>query len=415
MLHYQRRTCRLCERSNIKKVLSLTPTALCDAYVPADRLNEVQEVYPLDLFMCRDCGYVHVPYIVDPEIIYRDYIYTTTSSLGLTKHFEGYCNDVMKKVNPAVDSLVVDVGSNDGTLLQYFKKCNMRVLGIDPATEIAEYATRSGVDTIPDFFTTPVVDQIKTNYGDATVVLMNNLFANVDNLIEMTGNVRRILAPDGVFIVESFYLADLIQNMVFDFIYHEHLSAFSVKPLMNFFNRLNMEIFDVERVPTKGGSLRYYVQHIKGPRAISPTVTELVKHEESIGLDKPETFKAFSEKIDRIKLQLDSMLFNLKSQGKTIAGYGGSATSTTLIYHFGLNKYINYIVDDNPAKHNTFSPGYHIPVLPSEIIYERKPDYIVILAWRFFEPICGKHQAYFDMGGRFIVPLPEIRMIERQQ
>lgn len=410
---FQRDTCRLCAGNNLKNVLQLTPTALCDTYVLAEFVNRAQEIYPLALFLCRDCGYVHLPYVVDPEIIYRDYIYVTTSSMGLSDHFQSYAEEVLLRLKPPKDSLVLDIGSNDGTLLRFFKNRGMRVLGIEPANKIAQKAEEYGIETVPDFFTFKLSDKIKDDYGPARLIMVNNLFANIDDLEGFTKGVCNLLTPDGVFIIESSYLGDLIQNMVFDFIYHEHLSYFSIKPLAAFLRRFDMELIDLEHVPTKGGSLRYYFQPYGASRPASASVAKMLADEEDIGLDRVETFKEFSDKISDRKLRLMKKLDGLKREGMVIAGYGASATSTTLIYHFGLAKMLDYIVDDNPAKQNTFSPGYHIPVLPSKVLYERKPDYVLMLAWRYAEPIIQKHRAFLEHGGRFILPLPELDIIGR--
>jgi hypothetical protein len=409
--NYQRDTCRLCQSKNLEVVLSLEPTPLCDAYVLAKRLKEVQETYPLDLYLCRDCGYVHLTYVVDPENIYTDYLYVTTSSMGLANHFQMYAEEVLQRLNPKVGSLVVDMGSNDGTLLSYFKRKGMRVLGVEPAREIAKDATKSGIETLPEFFTSKLADQIEEKYGSAKIISINNLFANIDDLEGTAEGVCKLLSPDGVFVIESSYLGDMIKNMVFDFIYHEHLSYLSVNPLMKFFNRFNMELIDIQRVPTKGGSLRYYIQKKGGPRAASPFVDEMVAYENDHRLDSVETYKSFSNEINARKLHLTKMIKELQKEGKTFAGFGGSATTTTLMYHFDLCDKIEYIVDDNPAKHDTYSPGCHIPVLSSDEIYERKPDYVIMFAWRYFEPIVKKHQKFIDQGGHFIVPLPELKVI----
>lgn len=410
---YKRDTCRLCGSRDLRLIFSLTPTALCDAYVSTYRVNEVQDIYPLDLFVCQDCGYIHLPYVVNPEIIYRDYIYVTTSSLGLSDHFKKYANEVLNYLKPSPQSLIIDIGSNDGTLLRYFKDQNMRVLGIEPAFDIAQNATKAGIETLPQFFTDRLSDKLRCDYGPATIIIMNNLFANIDDLADVTRGICKLLAPDGVFIIESSYIADMIQNMVFDFIYHEHLSYFSVKPLKIFFERYKMELFNVERISTKGGSLRYYIQHNGGPRPISSAVDELINYEAHIGLEQHDIFKTFSSKINDRKYKLVNMLHRLKAHKKKIAGYGGSATTTTLLYHFGIGNMIDYIVDDNPAKQNTFSPGYHIPVVAPDILYKLKPDYTVVLAWRYFEPIVKKHQAYLVQGGHFIRPLPDMEIVER--
>lgn len=408
---YKRDTCRLCGSKSLENVLPLTPTALCDAYVPAGSANTAQPVFPLDLFLCRDCGFVFLPYVVNPEIIYRDYIYVTTSSLGLTEHFRAYSEAVLNKINPPEGALVIDIGSNDGTLLKFFNGLKMNVLGVEPAKEIARNATIAGIETLPEFFDCQLAERIKNKHGQATVVTINNLFANIDDLVSVVEGVRQLLSPQGVLVIESSYLADMIKNMVFDFIYHEHLSYFSIKPLISFFDRLGMEIFDVEHIATKGGSLRYYIQLKGANRPVSKTVTELQEYENNIGLGSKAIFKDFSDRIAHKKSQLLEKLCQVSAQGKTIAGYGGSATTTTFLYHFDLSKFINYIVDDNSAKHNTLSPGFHIPVLPVDIIYERRPDYILVIAWRYFDAIIRKHELYIQKGGSFIRPLPELEII----
>jgi len=329
----------------------------------------------------------------------------------LVEHFQRYADSVIEQLKPLKDSLVIDIGSNDGTLLRFFKNHGMRVLGIDPAREIARMATKSGVETLPEFFTPDFGRQIRKERGAATIITANNLFANVDNLSEMTETIRDLLAPDGVFVFESFYMADLMQNMVFDFIYHEHLSYFSVKPLAAFFHRHGMELINAERVPTKGGSLRYTVQLANGPRTVSPSVEKLITDETRIGLHGLESFKAFAARIDAASASLRHLLQELESKGGKIDGYGASATTTTLAYHFDLGNAMGCIYDDYPAKQGLFSPGHHLPVLPSQAIYERKPDYVVILAWRYFEAIVEKHHVFQQQGGRFIVPLPELKVI----
>ena len=409
---YKRESCRLCNSQNLEKVLELKPTPLCDAYIAADRDSEDQALYPLDLFLCHNCGYVHLPYVVNPEIIYRDYIYVTTSSLGLADHFENYVNRIMHYLKPSKGSLVMDIGSNDGTLLRFFKARGMRVLGIEPATEVAKKANEIGIETLPDFFTPDLSVKVKNNYGQAAIITMNNLFANIDDLMEITSGIKNLLAPEGFFIIETAYLSDIIQNMVFDFIYHEHLSYFSVKPLRAFFERLGMRLVNVERISTKGGSLRLYVQLKSGSAPTVSIIDELVRYEESIGLDQSAIYETFSQRINERKHNLMNKLCELKASGKVIAGYGASATTTTLLYHFEIGNMINYIVDDNPAKQNTFSPGLHILILPSDILYSKKPDYVVIFAWRYFEPIVRKHIVYLNSGGRFIRPLPEFEIVK---
>ncbi len=404
--YYTRDTCRLCTSRNLELVLPLTASPLCDAYVTEEGRNHAQEAYPLDLYLCRDCGYVFLPYVVNPEIIYRNYIYVTTSSLGLRDHFDDYADNVVEKIRAADNALVVDIGSNDGTLLQCFQSKGLRVLGIEPAKEIAANATGSGIETYPHFFDARLAEEIVNTHGPADVVTINNLFANIDDLIEMIHGVQTLLSENGVLIIESSYLADMIENMVFDFIYHEHLSYFSAKPLARFFAAMGLELYDLEHVPTKGGSLRYYIQRATGVRAVSAIVADMIAKEEQTGVDTPEIFRLFSKRITLQKNKLLDGLNDLKRQMKSIVGYGASATTTTLLHHFGIGGLLDCLIDDNPAKQHTYSPGLHIPVLSSQQLYEGHPDYAVVLAWRYFKPITEKHRKYVNEGGRFIQPLP---------
>jgi len=407
----RRDTCRLCGSGDLELVLPLVPTPLADDYVPAGLLKEAQPAYPLDLFLCRNCGFSQLLDVVSPEDVYCDYIYETTSSLGLVDHFKRYADEVLAKIDPPAGALVIDLGSNDGTLLRAYKNRGLRVLGVDPAREIARKATESGVETLAGFFTAELAQKIRADYGPAAIITANNLFANVDDLNDMTAGIKSLLAPDGVFIFESFYLADQIENMVFDFTYHEHLSYFSVKPLALFFRDHGMELIDAQRVPTKGGSLRYTAQLAGGRRPAAPSITELEANESRLGIHDPAAFRAFNDRIEAAKGKLRAMLSGLKAEGKTVAGYGASATTTTLVYHFGLGGDLDFIADDYPAKQNLYSPGFHIPVLAPEALYEKRPDYVLILAWRYYQPIIDKHSRYVESGGRFIVPLPDLKVI----
>ena len=409
--HYRRDTCRLCGSRNLEIVLHYEPTPPADAYLPANQGHIVQESYPLDLYLCQDCGFSQLCDVLRADSIYVDYIYETKSSLGLVDHFRRYANSVLDRIQPPRGALVVDLGSNDGTLLRPFKERGMNVLGVDPAREIAHDATASGIETWPEFFTADLSRKIRKQRGGASIVTANNIYANVDELGEFTDNIRSLLGSDGVFIFESFYLGDLIENLVFDFIYHEHLSSFSVTPLAGFFRRHGMELIDAERVPTKGGSLRYTVQLEGGPRNVSKTVTDLLAEEEQRGLGRMETFRSFSTRIEAAKKELRNQLDKLKREGKAIAGYGASATTTTLVYHFGLGDYLDYLVDEYDRKQNTLMPGLHLPVLAPEVLQKRKTDYVVILAWRYVQPILDKNRAFREQGGKFIVPLPKLQVI----
>jgi SAM-dependent methyltransferase len=410
-LVYRRDDCRLCHGTNLELVLPLAPSPLPDAYVPESLLDVPQPSYPLDLYLCRDCGFAQLLEIAQPAAIYVDYIYETISSLGLVDHFAAYAQDVVDRISPAPGSLVVDIGSNDGTLLRSFQRRGFTVLGIDPARAIAQAATEEGIETLPAFFTVELAQSLAAERGHAAVITANNVIANIDDLDEVLTAVRELLAPDGAFVFESFYLGDLIRNMVFDFIYHEHISAFAVRPVEQFARRFGLELVDVQRVPTKGGSLRYTIQPEGGPRRATADVAELAAQEAAEGLDRPEIFAAFVDRIERVKRDVLAHLEPLHDQGKRIVGYGASATTTTLLHHFDLGGLIEYLVDDYGAKQGLYSPGLHLPVVPSEALYDRKPEVALICAWRYVDPIVQKHARYLEQGGQFVVPMPELDVV----
>ncbi len=408
---HRRSDCRGCGSRDLELVFSLKPSPIGDAYVTPERVNVPQPSYPIDLHMCSQCGLAQIMDVIDPEILYGEYIYVTASSMGLAEHFRGYADSVTDRCRLNPGSLVVDIGSNDGTLLRCFQERGMNVLGVEPAAHIAAQATAGGIKTIDRFFTPDLARQMVVEHGHARLVTANNVFANIDDLMSWVDAINELLAGDGVFVFESYYLADLVQNMVFDFIYHEHLSAFSVKPIQALFERVGLELAAVQRVPTKGGSLRYFVQRPGGPLAKDGSVVEMRALEDSMGLYRKETFSAFADKINGLKEKTRKFLAQAKSEGKSIAGFGASITGTTLIYHFEIGGSLDYLVDDNLAKQGRFSPGLHLPVLPSSALNERKPDYVVVLAWRFAEPFIRKNHDYLEGGGSFVIPVPEFKVV----
>jgi hypothetical protein len=277
--------------------------------------------------------------------------------------------------------------------------------------DIAGTASDSGIETWPSFFTPELAAKIKEERGPATIVAANNVFAHIDDLDGVTRGVRDLLAPNGVFVFEVSYMADLVENNLFDMIYHEHLSYHTVTPLQGFFRRHGMELFDVQRVETHGGSLRGMVRLAEEAGPVPPSVAELVRHEAGMGMHRVETFKSFSGQINLVKKELSRLVRGLRAEGKTIAGFGAPAKATTLLYHLDLGDVLDFIVDDSPLKQNLFTPGHHIPVLASQAVYDRKPDYLLILAWNFARPIMNNHQAFLEQGGHFIVPLPEVEVV----
>ncbi len=408
---YHRTTCRLCNSSRLELVVPYPPTPIADAYVSASRCEETQELFPLDLYLCTECGHVQLCDVVNPTSLFSDYTYETSVSLGLVEHFKQYADDIMAYASPPEHSLVVEIGSNDGTLLRFFKNHGLKALGVDPATAIARKATGTGIETIPSFFTGQLAQEIKEQRGCATIVAANNVFAHADNIGDMAGGISTLLDRNGIFCFELSYLPDTVEKKLFDTVYHEHLCYFCVKPLQTFLRKHGLELIDFIRIPTKGGSFRGIAQRTDGSRSRMPSVERQIRFEETAGYDKARTFRDFAAELQRARKELTGLLADLKKQGKKIAGYGASATVTTLMYYFGLDEYVDFIVDDNPLKHDTFSPGYHIPVFPSQALYEREPDYVIILAWNYAQPIMRRHQRYMENGGRFVLPLPQLETV----
>ena len=405
----------MCESERVKIALKLTPTPPANAFVSKEACNTKQDVFPLDVFFCENCTHLQLLDVVAPELLFSNYVYVSGTSSSFVRHFEQYADEVARLTGPLKDVLVVDIGSNDGTLLRAFKERHgARVLGVDPARNLAEAATAAGIETIADFFTTKLAAGIAADHGRARVITANNVFAHVDDLAGVAEGVRTLLAPDGVFVFEVSYLLDVVQKNLFDTIYHEHLSYHAVRPLIAFFERHGLELIEALRVPTHGGSLRAIVQRSGGPRPRGVSVADALNAEAQGKLDRYDTYVQMATQIDHLRDELTALLRRLRSEGASVAGFGAPAKATTLMYHFGIGPDVmNFIVDDSPLKQGMFTPGMHIPVKSAKAIEQCKPDYLVILAWNFAEAIVAKHQTYLDGGGRFVVPLPKIEVIAR--
>jgi SAM-dependent methyltransferase len=408
----RRDTCRLCGSKDRELALPLEATPSGEDYIGKEELSLSQQCFPMDLFLCHSCGHAEFPDVIAPDLLYRNYKYRTSISLGLVEHFGRYAREVMKVVRPAKDSLVVDIGSNDGSLLRFFKEGGNRVLGVDPARAIAQTATAAGIETLPVYFAEPKAKEIRQSHGAATIITANNVFANIDDLTDFAAGVRELLAPDGVFVFETSYLLDVLGNMLIETFFHEHLSYFSARPLQAYFRRHGLELFDVQHVPTKGGSIRGFVQKAGGARPVTSAVSEQVSKETVFGLPTSEPYQACHKALKKVKTDLHDLISPWKKNGSVVAGYGASVGVTTLLYQFELGKALDFLVDDNPIRQGLFSPGQHIPVFASSDLYSRTANYVVVLAWAYLDPIMKKHAEFAKKGGQFIVPLPSVRVVK---
>ena len=408
----KRKNCRLCNSEKLCQCFKLEPTPPANAFVKKEHLDEPQTTFPLDVYFCENCYHVQLLDIVDPKELFENYVYVSGTSSTFVNHFEEYSKFIIKNYLSGDSSFVVDIGSNDGTLLQFFKKNGCHILGVDPAKKIANDATKNGIETLPLFFDDKVSKIIQDKYGSADVITANNVFAHIDNLTGFITNVRNLLTHNGIFSFEVSYLADVIQKTLFDMTYHEHLSYHSVLSLVPFFESHDMELIEAIRVDIHGGSLRGIVQLKNGPYKVGESVKNAIKIEKELRLDKADTFQKFATDINEIKNKFQSLIIKLKQDGNTIAAYGAPAKATTLLYHFGIDSStIDFIVDDSALKQGLYSPGKHIPILSPEAIYQKKPNYLIILAWNFTEEILKKHAKYKNEIGHFIVPLPTLMVI----
>ncbi|MDP3733881.1 MAG: class I SAM-dependent methyltransferase [Nanoarchaeota archaeon] len=407
---YRRASCRLCEQKDLHLVVAMPSTPIGGDFVSEDKLEEEQELYPLDLHQCADCGHVQLLDVVDPKVLFSHYTYFSGST-GLINHFAEYADNVIKNNNLSTGSFIVDIGSNDGAFLQFFKQKGMKVLGIDPAENVAQFANDSGIKTVPAMFEFNLSQKIKEDYGPADVITANNVFAHTDDMIGMAKSVKNLLAENGVFSFEVSYLLDVVDKMLLGTIFHEHLCYHTVKPLASFLQRQGMELIDVKRVPIQGGSLICTAQLAGGKRKKSSSVDELIKLEEEKGVYQIKYLEEFSQKLSSAKTKVNNLISDFKKQGKTIAAFGAARGGTLLTYYFGLGKYLDYIVDDDPRKQTTYSPGYHIPVVPTSALYERSPDYVFILAWVHSKSIIKNNRGYLEHGGKFITFFPEVKII----
>jgi SAM-dependent methyltransferase len=400
----------------MRKVLPLEPIPIAtpNFAMPTDPelAREALEGVPLDVFQCADCGHLQVGQFGNPEFQYRDYVYTTSLSLGLPQHFKTYAAQLLERYDPAPGSLVVEVGSNDGTLLRAFKERGYRVLGVDPAGSIAKAATDSGIETIADFFTESTARAIVDRIGKADLIIANNMIANVPDLQDYLRGIRFLLAADGVFTFETQYGADVMERNLLDTVYHEHISYFLMKPTVAFLERFGMEAIAVDRIPTKGGSIRVSAQHKGAKHHVSPDVARLVAEELEKKAFSPGYFESITRDLKEIRRSINERIDTVLASGKSVGGYGVSVGTTALLPQFGLVDRLSFLVDDDPKKERALQgPGYNIPVIGPDALRAQNAGAVVVFAWRYADAIVAKHQAFLADGGEFIIPLPSVRSI----
>lgn len=401
--------CRVCGGSSFTKYLDLGKMPLANKLVTSAEIP-LEEKFPLEVLFCNGCGLSQLSIVVNPDIMFRNYVYRSSISRVFSEH----CADIARELQAGPlerGDLVLDIASNDGCMLKEFKALASRVLGVDPAINLAKIASAQGIETIPEYWSPQLAAQLEKKHGKAKAVIAVNVFAHIDDLHSMVEGVKKILAPGGYFIIESPHLQSLIEHTEFDTIYHEHLSYLLVSPLAGLMRAHGMRIAKVKKSGIHGGSIRMYIEHEGGKDTSDGSVQEAISGEQKAGLHMAGTYLSFGKKVDGIKNSLRSLLAKLKSEGKTISAFGASAKGNTLLNYCEITaKEIGCIFDDTPEKQGKLYPGVHIPIVAGSELMQKRPDYLLLLAWNFSAEIMQKTRDYKAAGGKYILPIPEVKI-----
>ncbi len=406
------RHCRYCESELTQNFIDLGMSPLSNSYLNAEQINKKEPFYPLHVFVCNNCLLVQLEEFESPQNIFTNYAYFSSYSKTWLEYAQEYVNMMITRFSFDEKSQVIEIASNDGYLLQYFKEKKIPILGIEPAVNVGEVAEKKGIPTIFKFFGTKTAKELVKLDKKADLLLGNNVLAHVPNLNDFVAGLKILLKPNGVITMEFPHLLQLIQQKQFDTIYHEHFSYFSFLVVQKIFSSHQLTIFDVDEISTHGGSLRIYAKHEENQKfKISENVLKLNKKEYEFGIDKMDVYTNFQKTIELVKQQICEFFIGIKNENKTIVGYGAPAKGNTLLNYCNIgNKVINYTVDKNPHKQGLFLPGTHIPVESPEKIKTTKPDYVLILPWNLKDEIIQQIDFIRNWGGKFVTVIPEVKI-----
>ncbi len=412
-MHQSQTTCRICNHSDLRPVLSLGETPLADRLLSSAMLKQDEPAYPLSVYFCPHCSLMQISETVSPEKLFcEDYPYYSSFSPALLKHSKNNAEQLIKNQSLRLNSLVVELASNDGYMLKNFMEQGIPVLGIDPAEGPARVAQEAGVPTMCTFFNRGLANDLLKQGQQADVIIANNVLAHVPDQNEFVEGIRILLKDSGTAVIEVPYVRDLIENCEFDTIYHEHLCYFSVTALTHLFKRHGMWINHIDQVPIHGGSLRVFASKTED---MDESVQSLLNDEAKAGMDQFAYYQNFARQVEHVRHALLALMGQLKTQGKRIAAYGAAAKGATLINYIGIGTgLVDFVVDRNTHKHGKYMPGQHLPIYPCEHLLKARPDYVLLLAWNFAEEIIQQQADYLRRGGAFIVPVPSPQVIKTE-
>jgi len=403
--------CRMCDSANLLKFLDLGSMPPADRFLQQNQLTDIEERYPLEVLSCLDCGLAQLSYVVPPEILFcQAYPYEASTTATACQHWAEFAESTWSKLLLARNDLVVDIGSNVGVLLEAFNHKGARVVGVDPAANMADIANGLGRATIPAFFDEDVARRIVHAKGQASIITGTNVFAHIDDLNGFMRAVEILLKPEGTLVIESPHFMALVENLLYDTIYHEHLSYLSVKPLIKFFAKFGMQIWDIQRQSNHGESFRYFVG--RGPGWVRPDrVTEILRQEAQAGIYDPAVLKHFAVRVEKNRRDLRTLLLEVKDQGSRIAAISAPAKGMTLLNYCGLgSEVLDFVTEKARLKIGRYTPGTQIPVVSDDMLREQPPDYALLLAWNFAEEIMGNLKAVMH-NSKFIIPLPSPQIV----
>jgi|SRR5687767_467577 SAM-dependent methyltransferase len=409
--HHRPLACILCRSAEVEEFLDLGETALANQFLRADEINGHEAKYPLRIGFCNACGHVQLTDSVPPGEMFDNYLYISSASDTLKHHLWELSDLLVRRYGLGTQDLVIDIGCNDGTLLKGFQRHGVRALGVDPAQNLAVFTDGTGIERCTRLFTSASAKDIVARWGHASLITATNTFPHIQNLADFIDGLKTALKPGGVFVIEAHYLLDIIEQVAFDTIYHEHVSYWALGPMKRLFEEHGMTIVDAERVPLHHGQLRVHIQR-QGEGTVQPSVERILLAEKAAGLEKLSTYTQFAERAKKIKHDLHATLRSLADRGERVAGYGAPAKGNTLLGFLGIGpELLPYIVDKSPLKQGLYTPGTHIPVVRPERLLADQPDYVLLLAWNFVDEIVAQQAEYQKRGGKFMVPVPEVRVL----